>query len=91
MSKSIGNIRLVHELNKNHHGEVLRLTLLSAHYRQPLNWTKDNIKQHNAMLDHLYRALKDLNGIEIDNKNTVVPDDIIIALCDDLNTPKALA
>ena len=91
MSKSIGNIRLVNELIKNYQGEVLRLALLSAHYRQPLNWTTDNINQHSAMLDHLYRALKDLNGIEIDNKNTMVPNNIIIALCDDLNTPKALA
>ena len=42
MSKSIGNIRLVNELIKEYKGEVLRLTLLSAHYKQPLNWTKKN-------------------------------------------------
>ena len=42
MSKSLGNIRLVHEMVKEYKGEVLRLTLLSAHYRQPLNWTKRN-------------------------------------------------
>ena len=41
MSKSIGNIRLVHEMIKEYKGEVLRMTLLSAHYRQPLNWTKE--------------------------------------------------
>ena len=39
MSKSIGNIRLVHDLKNQYSGEVLRLTLLSAHYRQPLNYT----------------------------------------------------
>ena len=41
MSKSIGNIKLVHDLINNYQGEVLRLTLLSAHYRQPLNWTRE--------------------------------------------------
>ena len=91
MSKSIGNIRLVHELINNYSGEVLRLTLLSAHYRQPLNWTANSINQHSTMLDHLYRALKDLDKIEIDNKASDVPNNIMQALCDDLNTPKALA
>ena len=57
MSKSIGNIRLVHDLINNYHGEVLRLTLLSAHYRQPLNWTVDSINQNSAMLERLYRGL----------------------------------
>ena len=91
MSKSIGNIRLVNELIKNYPGEVLRLTLLSAHYRQPLNWTKDTIKQNEAMLDRLYRALKDLKEINIDINDIDVPENIMEALCDDLNTPKALA
>ncbi len=91
MSKSIGNIRLVNELIKNYPGEVLRLTLLSAHYRQPLNWTKDTIKQNEAMLDRLYRALKDLKEINIDINDIDVPENIMEALCDDLNTTKALA
>ena len=58
MSKSLGNIRLVHELIKEYKGEVLRITLLSAHYRQPLNWTKEIIKQNSTMLDRLYRDFK---------------------------------
>ena len=91
MSKSIGNIRLVHDLINNYHGEVLRLTLLSAHYRQPLNWTVDSINQNNAMLERLYRGVKELNKIEIDPETYSVPDNIMEALCDDLNTPKALA
>jgi len=91
MSKSIGNIKLVHDLINNYHGEVLRLTLLSAHYRQPLNWTIDSINQNSAMLERLYRIIKELNKIEIDSESNSVPDSIMEALCDDLNTPKALA
>tara|TARA_B100001123_G_scaffold441546_1_gene582979 strand:- start:1933 stop:3321 length:1389 start_codon:yes stop_codon:yes gene_type:complete len=91
MSKSIGNIRLVHDLIKNFPGEVLRLTLLSSHYRQPLNWTVDSINQNKIMLDRLYRSLKEVNSIEISSEDIVVPEEIMSVLCDDLNTPKALA
>ena len=59
MSKSIGNIRLVHELNKKYKGEVLRLTLLSAHYKQPLNWNEEIIEQNSKKLDILYRVVMD--------------------------------
>ncbi len=91
MSKSIGNIRLVHKLVDNFDGEVLRLTLLSAHYRQPLNWTTNSIEQNKAMLSGLYRELLKLKDIKINQNDTSIPDGIMEALCDDLNTPKALA
>ena len=91
MSKSIGNIKLVHNLINSYHGEVLRLTLLSAHYRQPLNWTVNSINQNNAMLERLYRGVKELDKIEASSEEYGVPDNIMEALCDDLNTPKALA
>ena len=89
MSKSIGNIRLVHDLKNQYSGEVLRLTLLSAHYRQPLNWTKEIIDQNSKMLDRLYRSLKDLQDIEL--KSEDLSDDAMENLLDDLNTPKLLA
>ena len=89
MSKSIGNIRLVHDLKKQFSGEVLRLTLLSAHYRQPLNWTKEIIEQNSKMLDRFYRTLKDLQNIEISSES--LSDEIMESLLDDLNTPKVLA
>ncbi len=89
MSKSIGNIKLVNELKKQYSGEVLRLTLLSAHYRQPLNWTKEIIDQNSKMLDRFYRTLKDLN--EIRNTSDNISDEIMKSLLDDLNTPKVLA
>ena len=91
MSKSFGNIKLVHELIKNYSGEALRLTLLSSHYRQPLNWTVSSIEQNNAMLERIYRVLKELDHIEMNLKDLNIPENIMNSLCDDLNTPKALS
>ena len=89
MSKSVGNIRLVHELNKKYKGEVLRLTLLSAHYKQPLNWTEEIIEQNSKMLDRLYRVLLELSDINVD---TDLPSNSIMeSFLDDLNTPKVIA
>ncbi len=89
MSKSLGNVKLVNELLKLHDGEVLRLSLLSAHYRQPLDWTDALLAQSKATLDRLYNALrrmKDADGIEVE-----APAGVLAALCDDINTPLALA
>jgi cysteinyl-tRNA synthetase len=91
MSKSIGNIRLVHEMIKEYKGEVLRMSLLSAHYRQPLNWTKGIIKQNSTMLDRLYRTLKDLEHIDAYTNNHTLPQNILEGFYDDLNTPKVIA
>ena len=92
MSKSIGNIRLVHELIKQYRGEVLRLALLSTHYRQPLNWTSAAIEQSHKTLDRLYRSLKELDDIIVEEEPvSKPPSQIVEVLCDDLNTPKMLA
>lgn len=90
MSKSLGNVTLAHDLIKNHAGETLRLTLLSAHYRQPLDWTESAIAQSKKMLDRLYQNLRDLDEVDA-APDAAVPDTVLAALCDDLNTPKALA
>jgi cysteinyl-tRNA synthetase len=85
MSKSLGNIVTVGELLKaGHHGETLRLALLSAHYRQPLSWTEAAITQAKTMLDRLYRATGDVEPGQVD-------DGMVEALADDLNTPLALS
>jgi cysteinyl-tRNA synthetase len=85
MSKSLGNIVTVGELlEQGHRGEVLRLALLSAHYRQPLSWTESLIKQSKTVLDRLYRAAGDAERGESDTE-------VLAALADDLNTPLALA
>ena len=91
MSKSLGNISLVNELIKEFKGEVLRLTLVSAHYRQPLNWTRNIIKQNSTMLDRFYRNLKELENIETYKDNIQIDDNVIEGLYDDLNTPKVIA
>jgi cysteinyl-tRNA synthetase len=57
MSKSLGNVVLVNELlAQGHRGETLRLALLSAHYRQPLEWSDSLVAQTKATLDRLYRV-----------------------------------
>lgn len=89
MSKSIGNIALVHDLLKDYDGEVLRLTLLSAHYRQPLDWGEQALQQSRQFLDRLYGILHNLKDIEAVQQD--IPQTFLSALCDDLNTPKALA
>ncbi|MBK69118.1 MAG: cysteine--tRNA ligase [Legionellales bacterium] len=91
MSKSLGNIRLVNELVKEYKGEVLRLSLLSAHYRQPLNWNKEIINQNSTMLDRLYRALKYLENVDAYNDKDEIEENILDGLYDDLNTPKVIA
>ena len=88
MSKSVGNVDLVHNLVERWPGEALRLALLSAHYRAPLDWTDELILQSVKTLDRLYRAL---DGVWNERAEAVIPEGIIAALCDDLNTPKALA
>ncbi len=89
MSKSLGNVLLVRNLLKEAPGEVIRLALLSAHYRQPLDWTSDVLPEAKRKLDRLYGALRDVSGNAVANGEA--DPDFIAALDDDLNTPKALA
>ncbi len=91
MSKSIGNVLLVHDLIGEAPGEAIRLALLNGHYRQPLDWTADGLMQARRMLDRLYGALRALADVEAEKANDAVPDAFMEALLDDLNTPKALA
>jgi cysteinyl-tRNA synthetase len=89
MSKSIGNIRLVHDLLKTWPGEVLRYALLSAQYRQPLDWSEKTLEQARQNLDRLYTVLHELADIKADIAGC--PADVMGALLDDLNTPMAFA
>ncbi|WP_169569058.1 cysteine--tRNA ligase [Sneathiella limimaris] len=88
MSKSLGNFRTVRELLEEAPGEALRLNMLTAHYRQPLDWTSDGVKQSKTNLDRLYTALQKLD--DVDPAADIVAEDVRDALMDDLNTPKAL-
>ena len=88
MSKSLGNIEKVHDLLQAHPPEALRLALLSAHYRQPLDWSDALIEQSVRTLDRLYGTLRDLAGVDA---VATIPASVEAALDDDLNTPKALS
>ena len=92
MSKSLGNIFYIRDFLDKQPGEVLRLALMSGHYRQPLNWTDDTIEQARGILDRLYRVLKKTEHIEEDLLTVDIDSNSVLnALCDDLNTSKALA
>lgn len=86
MSKSLGNFLLVHDLAAQYPGEVLRLTLLSAHYRQPLDWAESTLQQNKKLLDKLYKKLEGYDGPAGE-----MPQAVMDALCDDLNTPQVIA
>ncbi len=92
MAKSVGNILLVRDLLKQAPSEAIRLALLTAHYRGPLDWTGEGVLQARRSLDRLYQALRDMYDIPvIDHSRRNVPDTFLDCLRDDLNTPKALA
>ncbi|MNM45628.1 Cysteine--tRNA ligase [compost metagenome] len=88
MSKSLGNIERVHDLVRQHPPEALRYALLSAHYRQPLDWSDNLIEQSIRTLDRLYGTLRDLVDIDA---TAEIPATVEAALDDDINTPLALA
>ena len=91
MSKSIGNVLLVHDLVKEFPGEILRLALLSAHYRQPLDWTDDTLESSRRMLDRLYGAIRGIDVSDEARAAAEAPQSLVAALEDDLNSPKAMA
>jgi cysteinyl-tRNA synthetase len=88
MSKSLGNVVLVHDLLKEWPGEVIRFAMLSGHYRAPLDWTPDLLKQAKTTLDRIYGALRRVWHVE---GGKAAYRGVREALEDDLNTPEALA
>ncbi|MGY0612068.1 cysteine--tRNA ligase [Luteimonas sp. A501] len=101
MSKSVGNIEKVHDLVQRHPPEALRHALMSAHYRQPLEWSDGLVEQSVRTLDRLYGTLRDVDALlaqhgAVDGGiaapvDVAIPNAIEAALDDDLNTPQALA
>ena len=102
MAKSVGNVVTIRELLARHHGETLRYALLSGHYRQSLAWTDGLLAQASASLDSLYGALRHRgegngNGGATSQAEyakapaQAFPGPVLAALCDDVNTPRALA
>ena len=89
MSKSLGNFITIRDALAETPGEVIRLVLLSTHYRHPLDWTADGLEKARLNLDKFYNALSLASALAGRVADTVDPE-VEAALCDDLNTPKAL-
>jgi cysteinyl-tRNA synthetase len=87
MSKSLGNFVTVHELLEEWPGEAIRYAMLTGHYREPLDWTQERLRQAKGALDRFYLALRNAADIAAP---PYLPKDVAAALEDDLNTPLAL-
>ena len=85
MSKSLGNIISINELLDNYDGEVIRLALLSTHYRKPINFGESLLEQSKNILNKLYKNL------EYDSNDDTISRDVLEPLLDDLNTPLAIS
>jgi len=86
MSKSLGNFITVKDLlDKGVKGEVIRFALLSTRYNEPLDWTEKLLGDAQKVLDKLYRKLPEGTHAGTPNR------ELLEALCDNLNTPKAIA
>jgi cysteinyl-tRNA synthetase len=92
MSKSLGNVVAVGELlEQGHRGEALRLALLSAHYRKPLEWGPELIAECDTHLEKFYHSLEwDDLGEEQRVGADEVDEHVLAALCEDLDTPRAI-
>lgn len=84
MSKSLGNFVTIRELLAEWPGEVLRLNMLKAHYRSPMDWTLKGLEESAKTLDDWYWVAADIKGGR-------PSDAVIAALSDDLNTPQMVA
>jgi cysteinyl-tRNA synthetase len=84
MSKSLGNFVTIHELLRDWPGEVVRAAMLQTQYRQPINWTVAGLREARKNLDHWYELTADV-------RPGYLCADVLDALYDDLNTPKAFA
>jgi cysteinyl-tRNA synthetase len=85
MSKSLGNFVTIRELLNEWPGEAVRLAMLSAHYRQPMNWTERGLQEARRTLDHWYELTADTGD------DAPLCADVLQALEDDLNTPQAIS
>ena len=84
MSKSIGNIVMIHKLRENINGQVVRLALLSSHYKQPLDWNEKLIKESQNTLDKWYSQFEKTDSVEFQ-------EDVLHPLLEDLNTPEYIS
>jgi len=86
MSKSLGNILTIRNLLKEYNGEILRFSMLSTHYRQPINFSRELLESSHTQLNKIYKALN-LRNVKNDGAQQLIPN----SLLDDLNTPMAIS
>lgn len=91
MSKSIGNVLLVHELLKTAPGEAVRYALLSTHYRSPLDWTDELLAASKKSLDRMYGALDEMKNVAAATPEQSTTEKFYAALKEDINTPLAFS
>jgi cysteinyl-tRNA synthetase len=84
MSKSLGNFVTIHDLLADWPGDVLRLNMLRTHYRQPIDWTMQGMKESWAVLERWYATAEGANAGRVSKG-------LMEALLDDLNTPQAIS
>ena len=85
MSKSLGNILKISDFKKKVNGQVLRLALISSHYKQPLDWNNKLLNECEKTINKWYESYIDID------KSVLIPDEYLSPLYDDLNTPGYIA
>jgi cysteinyl-tRNA synthetase len=85
MSKSLGNVILVSDIINRYDPSIVRLALMSTHYRQPLNWTDDTINNAKNIYEKISRTLDNASQLDVTRD-----DNFLELLCDDINTPNAI-
>ncbi|HMA57879.1 MAG TPA: cysteine--tRNA ligase [Pseudolabrys sp.] len=88
MSKSLGNFITIHDLLKDWPGEVIRLNMLRTHYRQPIDWTAKGLEE----TQHIVESWKKIvAGVDPLSAQITPSENVLAALCDDLNSPEAIS
>jgi cysteinyl-tRNA synthetase len=90
MSKSLGNFFTIREVLQKYHPEVVRYLLVSSHYRSPINYAEDSLKEAKGALERFYNALKGLPAATPAGGENFV-ERFTAAMDDDFNTPEACA
>lgn len=90
MSKSLGNFFTIREVLEKYHPEVVRYLLVSSHYRSPINYSEDNLKEAKGALERFYTALRGLPVVEAAGGEAFV-ERFGAAMDDDFNSPEAVA
>ena len=85
MSKSQGNVLTIDDLKNKVNGQVIRLALISAHYKQPLDWNEKLLSESEKTINKWYESYTELK------KQVLIPQEYLSPLYDDLNTPGYIA